>query len=188
MAFFDPDGNGTNTAWTGDYTGIDDAVRSPTSPVTSGDGASISTGTATALEDTLFSSGTHVAGATYTLYIHSESGLKRGLAVSVDGGSNFSTIHGASAAAAWRTLDVSGQVTSQATLDGFAVRWRCDATVGGAGAGTVTVHAAYLDQVTHGIESGYATAGVAAFGVSEKSGPTPGTTFVTAGLGMIGRY
>jgi hypothetical protein len=152
LAYADPSADGANNAWTkstgtAGWSLLDDGVRSPTAPSTGTD--QITSGTAGQLQDLVLPNTlTYTAGAEYTLWIYSSSGVKRGLStlISVNDSSFASSavLHGASAAFAWRSRDISSLIASQGNLDGLRVRLSVDSTAGGGGAGVVTVAAVYV--------------------------------------------
>lgn len=152
LAYADPSADGANNAWTkstgtAGWSLLDDGVRSPTAPSTGTD--QITSGTAGQLQDLVLPNTlTYTAGAEYTLWIYSSSGAKRGLStlISVNDSSfaNSAALHGASAAFAWRSRDISSLIASQGNLDGLRVRLSVDSTAGGGGAGVVTVAAVYV--------------------------------------------
>lgn len=156
--FIDPSADGANNAWT-KSTGssasalLDDAVRQPTAPTTGSD--RITSSTAGQLSDLVFPNTlTHVAGSTYTLWVHATPGNRRGAdtLIAVDDATfanSAATVPAQTPAAAqaWYSRDVSALIDSQAKLDGFRARLSCSSVAGG-GATACAINAVYLEQVT----------------------------------------
>ncbi|HWO72744.1 MAG TPA: hypothetical protein VNN21_04230 [Dehalococcoidia bacterium] len=150
--YLDPNADGASNAWTksSGTTGwnlIDDGVRQPTTPNTTDNVNEVTSGDQ---QDVVFpDTGTYISG-TWTLWTYCKGGNKRKIqyAISTNEGGSFGALAdlaGAGTADAWRSVDVSGSITSQATLDGFRVRYQCVSTAGGGGATAVFVYAAYLE-------------------------------------------
>lgn len=151
LSWLDPGGDGANT-WTHStgttgYGVLDEGVRSPTVPGNDRvESSTLNNDQEVVFPDTMV----HEAGATYTLWMYTIGGNRRGANTFVSVNDSTYPTAGPTittgSAATWRSQDISTVVNSQLTLNGLRVRLRTTATNGGGSPTPVQVYEIYLEK------------------------------------------